>query len=50
MASRFTPYPVAEIGIGFIPYQFGSIAANLATFTFIILSCLFFLNLSKKLI
>lgn len=50
MASRFTPYPVAEIGIGFLSYQFGSIAANLATFTFIILSCLFFfLSLSKKI-
>lgn len=49
MASRFTPYPVAEIGIGFLSYQFGSIAANLTTFIFIILSCLFlFLGLSKK--
>ena len=42
MASRFTPYPVAEIGIGFLSYQFGSIAANFTTFIFIILSCLFF--------
>ena len=49
MASRFTPYPVAEIGIGFLSYQFGSIAANLTTFIFIILSCLFFfLGLSKN--
>lgn len=49
MASRFTPYPVAEIGIGFLSYQFGSFVANLVTFLFIILSCLFFfLSLSKK--
>ena len=49
MASRFTPYPVAEIGIGFLSYQFGSSVANLVTFSFIILSCLFFfLSLSKK--
>lgn len=49
MASRFTPYPVAEIGIGFLSYQFGSFVANLVTFSFIILSCLFFfLSLSKK--
>ena len=49
MASRFTPYPVAEIGIGFLSYQFGSIVANLVTFVFIVLSCLFFfLSLSKK--
>lgn len=49
MASRFTPYPVAEIGIGFLSYQFGSIAANLVTFLFIILSCFFFyISLSKK--
>ena len=47
MASRFTPYPVAEIGIGFLSYQFGSIAANLTTFIFIILSCLFFLTYQK---
>ena len=49
MASRFTPYPVAEIGIGFLSYQFGSFIANLFTFLFIILSSLFFfLSLSKK--
>jgi hypothetical protein len=49
MASRFTPYPVAEIGIGFLSYQLGSWAANLATFFFIIIGCSFFyLSLSKK--
>ena len=42
MASRFTPYPVAELGIGFLSYFFGSWAANIFTFIFFILS-LFFL-------
>ena len=42
MASRFTPYPVAELGIGFLSYQFGSWAANLLTFSFIFLSAIFF--------
>lgn len=42
MASRFTPYPVAELGIGFLSYQFGSWAANLLTFSFILLSVIFF--------
>ncbi len=42
MASRFTPYPVAEIGIGFLSYQLGSWASNLSTFIFSILSYLFF--------
>ena len=37
MASRFTPYPVAEIGIGFLSYQLGSWAANFVTFVFIII-------------
>ena len=31
MASRFTPYPVAELGIGFLSYQFGSWSVNLLT-------------------
>ena len=42
MASRFTPYPVAEIGIGFLSYQFGSWAVNLLTFSFIISGCILF--------
>ena len=42
MASRFTPYPVAELGIGFLSYQFGSWAANLLTFSFIFFSAIFF--------
>ena len=49
MASRFTPYPVAEIGIGFLSYQLGSFAANTVTFIFFILSCLFFyLSMTKN--
>ena len=49
MASRFTPYPVAEIGIGFLSYQLGSWAANLVTFIFIIIGCSFFyVSLCKK--
>ena len=49
MASRFTPYPVAEIGIGFLSYQLGSWAANFVTFSFIIFGCtLFYVSLNKK--
>ena len=50
MASRFTPYPVAEIGIGFLSYFFGSFFANITTFTFIILGLIFFyFGVEKKL-
>ena len=38
MTSRFTGYPVAEIGLGFIAYNFGSFYANLVTYTFFILA------------
>ena len=49
MASRFTPYPVAEIGIGFLSYQLGCWAANSVTFFFVILGCsLFYISLKKK--
>ena len=41
-SSRFTGYPVPEIGIGFLSYYFGS-WANLATYLFLILGILFFL-------
>ena len=34
ISSRFTGYPVSEIGIGFLSHYFGSWAANLATFAF----------------
>tara|TARA_B110000967_G_C18848677_1_gene543411 strand:+ start:425 stop:1591 length:1167 start_codon:yes stop_codon:yes gene_type:complete len=42
MASRFTPYPVAELGIGFLSYNFGSGTANLITFVFMIIGIIFF--------
>ena len=42
VTSRFTGNPVAEIGIGFLSYQFGSWASNLSTFIFSVLSYLFF--------
>ena len=32
VSSRFTSYPVSEIGIGFLSYYLGSWAANSATF------------------
>ena len=32
VSSRFTSYPVPEIGIGFLSYYFGSWAANSVTF------------------
>ena len=34
VSSRFTSYPIPEIGIGFLSYFFGSWAANLITFIF----------------
>ena len=42
MASRFTPYPVAELGIGFLSYNFGSAVTNLVTFIFLIIGLVFF--------
>ena len=42
MSSRFTGYPVAELGIGFLSYHFGSWAANLSTFIFLICGVSFF--------
>lgn len=36
--SRFTGYPVAEIGIGFIAFHFGSWLNNLVSFLFFIIS------------
>lgn len=41
--SRFTSYPVAEMGIGFLSYFFGSWLANLATYLFFLLGIVFFL-------
>ena len=50
MASRFTPYPVAELGIGFLSYNFGSGVANLTTFLFMIIGVIvFYYALAKKI-
>lgn len=42
MYSRFTGYPVAELGIGFLAHYFGSWAANLVTFFFFVTGVIFF--------
>ena len=34
VTSRFTSYPIPEIGLGFLSYFFGSFAANSVTFFF----------------
>ena len=50
VTSRFTGNPVAEIGIGFLSYYFGSKIVNLATFVFFLLSLIFiyFANFEKN--
>ncbi len=49
ISSRFTSYPVSEIGIGFLSYYFGSWAANSATFVFYFFSLLFiFFSFEKE--
>ena len=52
ISSRFTGYPVSEIGIGFLSHYFGSWAANSVTFVFyflgLILSFLSFNKLKEK--
>ena len=40
VSSRFTSYPIPEIGIGFLSHFFGSFAANTVTFIFHILGLL----------
>jgi len=42
MSSRFTGYPIPELGIGFLAHNFGSWATNLATFSFFIAGIVFF--------
>ena len=50
MASRFTPYPVAELGIGFLSHYFGSGVVNLTTFLFMIIGVIvFYYALAKKI-
>ena len=49
MSSRFTGYPVAEIGIGFLSYFFGSFIVNMITFlNFIVGLIFFYLSFQKK--
>ena len=49
MTSRFTGYPVAEFGIGFLSYNFGSFYANFVTFSLLIISLIFiFLTFSSN--
>ena len=42
MSSRFTGYPVAEIGIGFLSYHFGSAVVNIITFINFLAGLVFF--------
>ena len=50
VTSRFTSYPIPEIGIGFLSYFFGSFAANSVTYFFHLLSLLFiYLSFQKKI-
>ena len=50
MASRFTPYPVAELGIGFLSYNFGSTVTNLVTYLLLIGGLIFFyIGICKKI-
>jgi hypothetical protein len=42
VSSRFTGNPVAELGIGFLSYFFGSWAANLLTYLFLLLGLVAF--------
>ena len=49
VTSRFTGNPVAEMGIGFLSYFFGSFVTNLITFLLFLFGIFFiFLALSKK--
>ena len=42
VSSRFTGYPVPEIGIGFLAYYLGSWAANVVTFSFFLIGIFLF--------
>lgn len=50
VTSRFTGNPVAEIGIGFLSYYFGSKIVNLVTYIFFLISLVFiyFANFEKN--
>ena len=50
LSSRFTSYPIPEIGIGFLAYYFGSWASNIASFLFAFLGLIiFFFCFEKKI-
>ena len=50
VTSRFTSYPIPEIGIGFLSYFFGSFAANFATYLFHLVSLfLIFFSFPKNI-
>lgn len=50
VTSRFTSYPIPEIGIGFLSYFFGSFAANSVTYFFHLLSLFFiYFSFQKKI-
>src|SRR5210317_1415229 len=50
VTSRFTGNPVAEIGIGFLSYYFGSTVVNIVTFIFFLVSLvlIYISNLEKN--
>lgn len=49
VTSRFTSYPIPEVGIGFLSYFFGSFAANLSTYLFHLISLfLIYFSFQKK--
>ena len=49
VTSRFTGNPVAEIGIGFLSYFFGSFLANLVTYIFLLAGIVtLYLSISKN--
>jgi len=49
VSSRYTGNPVAELGIGFLSYFFGSWAANLSTYLFLLLGLIaFYFSFEKK--
>ncbi len=49
VSSRFTSYPIPEVGIGFLAYFFGSFAANSVTYLFLLVSLFFiYFSFQKK--
>jgi hypothetical protein len=50
VSSRFTSYPIPEIGIGFLSYFFGSFIANSVTYLFYLISLfLIYFSFQKKI-